>query len=109
VKAFDQLSMEQKEDAINMAFYELTNLIADGTLEITLIDSRNQTRLDKILADARKSDNQRLVKLHIIHDKPIRKELTALALVIAHMSEYGEDGNALKEADCETAKRVSGQ
>jgi hypothetical protein len=108
MKAFDQLNVAQKEDAINMAFYELTNLIADGTLEITLVDPRNQSRLDRILTTARKTESQRLVKLHIIHDKPIRKELTALALIIAHMSEYGDDGDAIKELDHETAKRIVG-
>jgi len=108
MKAFDQLNVEKKEDAINMAFYELTSLIADGTLEITLVDANSNRRLQKILATARKTESQRLVKLHIIHDKPIRKELTALALIVAHMSEYGDDGDAIKELDSETAKRIVG-
>jgi|ERR1700677_2611674 len=108
MKTFDQLDAKQQEDAVGMAFYELMTLIADGTLEIKLSSSDSQKRLEKILSDARKNDSQRLVKLYMLHDRPIRRELERLALVAAHGSEYTLEGDAVKEIDSETAKRIVG-
>ncbi len=105
MKAFDQLTAEQKVDAINMAYYELMNLIRDGVLEIKLIDPASQKRLERIL----KNEQPRLVMLHLMHDKPIRKEIERLALVAAHGSEYQDNGDAAKELDSETAKHFIGQ
>lgn len=108
MKSFDQLTTEQQADAVNMCSYELMTLIADGTLEIKLVDPSSQKRLEKILSDARKAESTRLVKLYLLHDKPIRKEIERLALVAAHGSDYDDAGEALKEMDGEAAKRVVG-
>jgi hypothetical protein len=109
MKTFDELTTEQKDEAVNMASYELMSMIADGTLEMELTDPSNQRRLNKILFDARKAESTRLVKLYLLHDKPIRMEIERLALVAAHGSEYDDSGEALKEVDSETAKRIIGQ
>lgn len=108
MKTFDQLTVEQKADAVNMASYELMTLIAEGTLEIQLVDPSSQKRLEKILSDARKAESTRLVKLYMLHDKPIRKEIERLALVAAHGSEYTDAGEASRELDSEAAKRFVG-
>lgn len=108
MKTFDQLTVEQKADAVGMASYELMDLIAKGILEIKLVDPKAQKRLEKFLSDARKAESQRLVKLHLIHDKPIRREIERLALVAAHGSDYHDNGDAVKEIDHETAKRIVG-
>jgi hypothetical protein len=108
MKTFDQLTLPQQSEAINTCYYELTGLIASGTLEIKLVNPASQKRLEKILDDAKKKASRRLVTLYLIHDKPIRLELERLSLVAAHGSEYGDDGEPLKELDHETAKRVIG-
>jgi hypothetical protein len=50
-----------------------------------------------------------LIILHLMHDKLIRQEIERLALVAAHGSDYDDNGDAVKEIDHETAKRVAGQ
>lgn len=109
MKTFDQLTKEQQGEAVNTASYELMEMIAQETLEIKLTDASSQKRLDKILSDARKIESRRLVKLYLLRDKPIRREIERLALVAAHGSDYGDDGDALKGVDHETAKRIAGQ
>ena len=108
MKTFDDLNKTQKEDAVAMAFYELTGLIRDGVLEIKLANHASQKRLELILSKGRKSEQPRLIILHLMHDKPIRLEIERLALVVAHGTEYDANGDAIKELDSETAKRIVG-
>lgn len=91
-----------------MAFYDLTNLIRDGMLEIKLTNPASQKRLELILSKGRKSEQPRLIILHLMHDKPIRQEIERLALVAAHGASYDVNGDAIKEIDSETAKRIVG-
>lgn len=105
MKSFDELNKQQKEDAINMAFYDLINLVRDGVLELELVNPASQKRLETIL----RKEERRLVMLHLMHDKPIRLELERLALVAAHGADYDANGDAVKELDGETARRVAGQ
>lgn len=109
MKTFDQLTLEQKADAISMAEYELIDCVSKGIIEIELVDGNNQKKLERILSDARKNDSQRLVKLHIIHDKSIRTELERLALVAAHGSVYYDNGEAVKETDDASRRNIAGQ
>lgn len=97
MKTFDQLTKEQKQDAIDMATYELMNHIANGSVEITLVNPASQTRLEKILANARKKESTRLVTLHLVHDKQIKEEIYKLGVVAAHGSSYDENGDAIME------------
>lgn len=109
MKTFDELNKQQKEDAIGMAFYDLINLVRDGVLELQLVNPASQRRLELILSKGRKTEQPRLVILHLLHDKPIRQEIERLALVAAHGSDYNDNGDAVREMDCETAKRIAGQ
>ncbi len=109
MKTFDQLSVEQQAEAVSMAEYDLLDVIAKGVVEVELVDPRNQKKLQRILSDARKKESDRLVKLHILHDKSIRKELERLALVAAHGSVYYDDGNAVKETKDESRGNIAGQ
>lgn len=97
MKTFEQLTKQQREDAIGMAEYELMDHIADGTIELELTNPQAQERLEKILSDARKAESKRLVKLHLMHDKAIRREIQHLAIVAASGSKYDADGNAIME------------
>ena len=108
MKTFDQLNKEQKELACNMAFYELVNLIRDGVLEIKLVNPNSQRKLESILSNARKTEKPRLAMLGLLHDQPIRQEIERLALVAAHGAGYDVNGDAIKELDSETAKRIVG-
>lgn len=109
MKTFDQLTDEQKADAISMAEYDLLDVIAKGIVEVELVEPRNQKKLQEILSEARKKESDRLVKLHILHDRPIRRELERLALVAAHGSVYYDNGEAVKEKKDENSGHIAGQ
>lgn len=108
MKTFDDLTKIQKEDAVAMAFYDLTNLIRDGVVVIKLVNPASQKRLELILSKSRKTEQPRLIILHLMHDKPIRQEIERLALVAAHGAQYDANGDAVKELDGETAKCIVG-
>lgn len=106
MKTFDQLTRQQREDAIDFAAYELMDHVAKGSLDITLVDAASQKRLEIILSAGRKTENTRLVKLHLLHDKPIRTEIYRLAIVAATGSSYNEDGSVFMEDKSETVKHL---
>lgn len=95
MKTFDQLTKQQREDAVDFAAYELMDHVAQGTIELTLVDPASQKRLEKILSDARKAESTRLVKLYLINDKPIKTEIYRLAMAAASGSQYDDNGDAV--------------
>lgn len=97
MKIFEQLTKSQKQDAIDFAANELMGHISNGTIEVTLVNTASQARLEKILGDARKKESSRLAMLNLLHDKPIREEIYRLALVVASESDYSDDGNVIME------------
>lgn len=109
MKSFGELTSEQQVSAASMAFYDLINMIRDGVLEIELVDPISQKRFVDMMSKSRKEEKPRMLVLRLLHDKPIRKEIERLALAAAHGADYGDDGEAIKEVDHETAKRVVGQ
>lgn len=108
MKTFDQLNFDQKKSAIDMAFYDLTSLIADGTMDITLADPATNRRVERTIGAFRKNDHSRLVVLFLLRDVDVRQEISRLALIAAEDAEYNSDGTAIKEVDYETAKRIVG-
>lgn len=108
MRTFDQLTKQQREDAVDFAAYELMDHVAQGTLELTLVDPASQKRLEKILKDARKAESTRLVKLHLMHDKPIKTEIYRLALAAANGSQYDENGDAVMGvSNAEVAEHIA--
>ena len=95
MKTFDQLTRQQKKDAIDMASYELIAHVSKGNLDVTLVNPASQARLEKILENGRKKESPRLITLHLLNDKPIREELDRLAMVAAHGSQYDDNGDAI--------------
>ena len=108
MKTFDQLDPKQQTDAVELAFYDLVNLIRDGVVEVTLVNPASQRRLELILSKGRKEEKPRMITLRLLHDKPIRQEIERMALVAAHGGDYHENGDAIKELDHETFKRIVG-
>lgn len=108
MKTFDELTGNQKDEAIGLAFSDIVELVRDGVVELALVDPISQKRLDLILSEARKTDSQRLIILRLLNDKPIRTEIARLALVVAHGAEYNDDGEIIMEVERETVKRFVG-
>jgi hypothetical protein len=96
VKTFQQLSQNQKEEAIKTAYAVIRDGITSGVMEVTLIDAENQKRLEKILKHA---INPRMANLMISHALGICKELERLALVVAtDIYTYTDDGQVIEES-----------
>jgi hypothetical protein len=102
MKTFEQLTKTQKQDAIDMEIYEIVDNIALGILDVTLANPASQVRFERILQKARKTESPRLIKLHLLHDKPISEELYRLATIVAEESEYDDDGEKIKEKNNES-------
>ena|SRR5665213_1694228 len=97
MKTFEQLTTVQREEAIKFAYKTIRNGITDGTLEVKLVDPKNQERLDNIIKYSVGQDNMRLANLLISKTIGVRTELSKLALVVASESDYDDEGQVIME------------
>ncbi len=95
MKTFQDLTNQQKQDALDLAFNELVDNATNGNLDIKLVNQDSNKRLEKILAKSRKTESTRLLKLYLINDKPIREELYQLAAIVAMESQYDDNGDVI--------------
>ena len=108
MKTFEQLTFEQKRYAIKFAEYSIIESVANGVLDITLVNPKNQELLEYILSKSRKNENPRLAKLYLLGEKSIREEICRLAIVAAGGSRYNRKGEPITKgviSDRETVKR----
>jgi hypothetical protein len=96
MRTFEELTSQEQTRALKASVAWLTDDIAHGVLEVTLINPRRQHRLDTILSDARVREMPRLGKLAILNDKVLMEEIGKLALVDASEHIYNEFGDRMK-------------
>src|ERR1700722_7039961 len=112
MKTFEELTLEQKKDAIRYAEYHIIDSVATGVLELELVNTENQRLLETILGSARKKESVRLAKLYLLGEKPIREEIYRLAIVAASGSLYNRNGQPITEGieddDGKASKHQSG-
>lgn len=95
MRTFEQLSTEQREQAIKTALYALIDNLANDVLEIELISPEANECLQRALAKNRVFGNTRPFTLFVLSNKPVRYELEKLALVVASESTYNKDGSPI--------------
>jgi tetrahydromethanopterin S-methyltransferase subunit H len=93
MKTFEQLTFEQKTGAIRFAEYQIVENVANGVLDLELVDADAQDLLESVLSKSRKTEQPRLVKLFLLGEKSIRKEIYKLAIVAASGGTYDKNGN----------------
>lgn len=99
MKTFGQLTFDQKKDAIQYAEYHLIDSIANGVLEVELVDPNNQELLEHVLGKCRKAEQPRLAKLYMLGEKSIREEIYRLAIAAASGSLYDRNGKPITKGD----------
>lgn len=100
MKTFEDLTSEQREEAIKATTMATVENISNGVLEIELVDKTNQVALDRIMDASVRKDSPRLATMMILKHQGIRKEIERLALVAASESAYNDDGTiSMKEEE----------
>ena len=99
MKTFEQLTFEEKTDAIRFAEYHLVDSIANGILEVELVNPKSQELLEHVMSKSRKMENPRLTKIYLLGEKSIREEIYKLAIVAASGALYDKKGQPLTEGD----------
>jgi len=95
MKTFEQLTFSQKMSAIRIAEYAIINSVAEGILELTLVNEKSQELLEHILAKGRRRESPRLVKMYLLGEKSIRAEIYRLAIVAALGARYNKNGEPI--------------
>jgi hypothetical protein len=92
MRTFEQLSNQEREDALSNTTAGIIYDVITGVLEIEFADPRNQREYKKIMKDAGEMDSVRAAQYGMFKHDGIRKEVEKIALIVCTESCYDKDG-----------------
>lgn len=93
MKTFGELSLAQKDLAIERAKDLLISYVVEGVIEITMPDKMIQRDFENILADMRKNENLSKAKELIVQHPAINSEFEKISIRAAETTQYDISGN----------------
>lgn len=92
MKTFNELSKEERSDALIRAKELLIGHIIEGVIEIKMPNNIVQETFEKILADMRKNENVKHARDMLIRHVTINRELDKISIAAAQGSRYDYNG-----------------
>jgi hypothetical protein len=93
MKTFGELTLAQKELAVERAKDLLISYVVEGVIEIAMPDKAVQREFEHILTDMRKNENMAKAKELITQHKVINNEFDKISIRAAETTQYDLSGN----------------
>lgn len=97
MKSFGQLTLKQKQAAVEFATETLITHVVQGVIELTMPTQRLQADLNQVLTAARRAERPRIARNALLQNEPFRAVVDKIAIAAAEGSRYTEDGEVFVE------------
>jgi len=97
MRTFEQLSKQEREDALNHMTDYLVYEIITGMFTIEFTNKMNQRVFNVIMREAAAQDSVRFAQEHLGKHPGIRSEIVKISLIVCGDALYDEKGNIVKD------------
>ncbi len=104
MRTFEQLSTQDREDALMDTTMWIIHEVITGMLEIEFSEPKNQKAFKDIMHEAGAQDSVRYAQYAMHKHEGIRKEIEKIALIVCTESCYDERGCIVKNDESQKEK-----
>lgn len=92
MKSFNQLTSEQKTQAVRKGIDLLINLIYEGVIEVKMPSKTSQDLLNEIITKHRRAETPTMVKAEIMKSTILKPKIQDIAIKAAKGAKYNDNG-----------------